>query len=170
MDTKTPFDFPAYIARLTEENLLCQANHFKPTTCSGIEYLEEMLQNFQTTSHFIATSDVCDESLRQVGGGWMKRRLFTVFILARYTYGDQPSLRRALSLCREVYRQFLSRLLHEESALQGDLLFLNLADVRSQELGGTFLNGCTGLYFMLTMDEPTDITYQIDQWQAETNA
>lgn len=63
-----------------------------------------------------------------------------------------------------------SRLLHEADDWSNEHLFLNLADVRSQELGGTFLNGCTGLYFMLTMDEPTDVSFTDGEWQSTFDA
>lgn len=165
MDSKTFFNFAEYIGNLTRHNMLAKKHGFFPTVCSGINFLEEPLQKYQTVSNFVCTSDVCDESTMQVGGGWMKRRLFTVFILARYLYGDMKSYTDAMALCRELYRQFLSRLLHDESDLRNDLLYLNLSDVRSQEIGGEFLNGCTGLYFMLTMDEPTDISFNENEWE-----
>lgn len=165
MDAKTFFDFHDYFSSLCLTNRLAVEHNFKPVTCSGINYLEELLTQFQTTANFVAVSDVCDESTLQVGGGWMKRRLITVFILSRFTFGDPKSYAAALTLCRELYRQFLSRLLHEADDWTNEHLFLNLTDIRSQELGGTFLNGCTGLYFMLTMDEPTDISYNSEEWQ-----
>lgn len=164
MDAKNPFDFAAYIAALTKSNRLARCHHFQPSTCSGINYLEGMLEQYQTTANFVCTSDVCDESTLQVGGGWMKRRLFTVFILARCEYGNQQSQTAALALCRELYRQFLSRLLRDQDDLRNELIYLNFADIRSMELGGQFLNGCTGLYFMLSMDEPTDISYNAEEW------
>lgn len=38
------------------------------TTCSGINYLEGLLEDYREASRMICVSDVCDESLRQVGG------------------------------------------------------------------------------------------------------
>jgi len=168
MDAKTPFDFPAYIRRLTASNRLAAAHGFHFSTCSGIDYLEGMLAEFQQTANFVSVSDVCDESTVQVGGGWMKRRLFTTFILARYTFADPDSYAAAIALCRELYRQFLSRLLRDSDDWTNEMLYLNFADIRCTELGGTFLNGCTGLYFLLTMDEPTCLCYDKAEWNAET--
>lgn len=164
MDAKKSFDFAAYVEGMTGANRLARANRFTFCTCSGINYLEELLQNYQSVRNFVAVSDLCDESVMQVGGGWMKRRLFTVFVLARAPYGDMRAQKEAMSLCRELYRQMLSRLLRDEADLRNDLIYLNLQDVRSSELGGSFLNGCTGLYFMLTMDEPTDISFNGEEW------
>ena len=43
------------------------------------------------------------------------------------------------------------------------MLIIN--DIRSRELGGQFLNGCTGLYFMVALDEPTDLHFNAEEWQ-----
>lgn len=70
----------------------------------------------------------------------------------------------AMAMCREVQRQLHSRLLHDASQYQDDLMQLSLRDIRSRELGGSFLNGCTGLYFMVSMDEPTELCYNPEEW------
>jgi len=163
------FDYISYIKQLTSENVLCQKEGFQFCTCSGVNYLEELLRRYQRWSSFVAVSDVCDETTGQRGGGWTRRRLFTTFILRRFKYGDMTSQRAARDLCREVYRQFQSRLLFDEDKHNNRMLFLNFEDIRSQELGGEFINGCTGLYFMLTMDEPTDISYNAAEWDAGTS-
>lgn len=166
MNAYTFFDFAEYIHRLTLENKYAVSNGFQFTTCSGINYLEEALRRYQDAPALVCVSDVCDESTIQRGGGWMKRRLFTVFILRRFEWGNMGSQTAARDICRELYRQFQSRLLHDEDGLNNDLLFLNFEEIRSTEIGGTFLNGATGLYFMLTMDEPTDISYNAEEWEA----
>lgn len=158
------FDFNRYIERLAAANRLARDEGFATARCSGVESLEGLLQQMQSAERIIAVSDVCDESLMQRGGGWMKRRLFTVFILSRFTLGDMADYGQQMGLCRELYRQLLSRLLRDGERWANDMIYLNMGDVRSMELGGTFLAGATGLYFMLTMDEPTDISYDESLW------
>ena len=72
-----------------------------------------------------------------------------------------------LNICRYIFRQFLSRPLHDKEYQKfGDQLeYLNLNQVYSTELGRYSMNGCTGLYFMLTSDEPTDLQYDESAWQ-----
>lgn len=168
MDTTTFFDFTAYMARLTAENRLARREDFRAVTCSGMGYLEGLLQEFQTTANFVATSDVCAETTFMHAGGWFKRRVFTVFLLMRYAFGDGQDAARKMALCRELFRQFQSRFIRDAEALSGEMLYLNTADIRSNELGGTFLSGCTGLYFMLSMDEPTQLCYDPEEWQSAT--
>ena len=158
------FDFIEYIKELTQTNKLAISQGFEHTTCSGINYLEGMLEQYQTTANFVCTTDTCQESTFQQSGGWFKRRVYTVFILARHEYGNMDDYAAKLDICRELFRQLQSRFLHDSELLQTQLLYLHTEDIRSNELGATFLNGCTGLYFMLSMDEPTDITYNPQEW------
>ena len=93
--------------------------------------------------------------------------MFTVFLLARYDTRSKDDYRAKLSLCRELFRQMHSRFIVDASWLQSDLCYLAVDEIRSRELGGQFLNGCTGLYFMLAIDEPTDLQYNSEEWNAE---
>lgn len=45
--------------------------------------------------------------------------------------------------------------------------FLDLTQVYSSELGRWSMNGVTGLYFMITSDEPIDIQYDESLWQTQ---
>ncbi len=160
------FDFTGYIHSLTTANRLAAAEGFRPSTCSGVQHLEGMLQEFQTTANFVSASDICEESTFQHGGGWFKRRVFTVFVLMRYRFGDTTDQAAKMTTCRELLRQFQSRIIRDSQRLMLKDIYVNTADIRSRELGGTFLSGCTGLYFMLTIDEPTDLCYNGDEWTA----
>lgn len=153
-----------YLLSLARENRLARELDFRPCTFSGINYLEGLLQQFRDAGRLFAVSDVCDENLIQRGGSWIKRRVFTVYILSCFDPGDMDDYNRALGETRELYRQVLSRLLHDEGRMQGRLLYLDLSSVKSQELGGMFLNGATGLYFVLRMDQPIDISYNAENW------
>lgn len=159
------FDFLSYIDRLASTNTLAVKSGFHPCTCSGAGALEGLLQHFRKHTAFICASDTCEQSTLQVGGAWVTRRLFQVWVLHRFSFGDPASYTKALTLCREVYRQFLTHLIHDVPALGENLTYLNVADVRTRELGGTFLNGCTGLTFMITLDEPTTLVYNPAEWE-----
>lgn len=163
------FDFISYMEGLCRKNRLMRELGFVATTCSGINYVEGMLEQYQTAANFVCTSDVCSESTFTASGGWFKRRVFTVFILMRYAYGDRADYAEKLGQCREVLRQLQSRFIRDSVRLQDRLLYLNTGDIRSNELGGTFLNGCTGLYFMISMDEPVELVYNGDEWEEEDN-
>ena len=165
MNTKTLFDFVGYIKGLTKQNRLANDHQFVPCTCSGIGYLEDVLSRLRNERAFVCVFDICEESITRHGGGWFKRRVFTVFILSRYNVRDNEDYHAKMNLCRELFRQFHSRFIVDEHRLQSELTYMGVDDIRSRELGGQFLNGCTGLYFMVALDEPTDLQYNQDEWQ-----
>lgn len=167
MDAKSFFDFPAYMARLTRTNRLAAAHGFVPCTCSGIGALEGALERYQTAANLVCTSDVCQESTFLHSGGWFKRRVFTVFLLARCPYADTGAQAAAMTLVRELLRQFQSAFIRDAEALTGEMLYLRADDIRSNELGAELLNGATGLYFVLSMDEPTELCYNPEEWAEE---
>lgn len=165
MNTKTLFDFVGYIKNLTQQNCLANDLQFVPCTCSGIGYLEDVLSRLRNERAFVCVSDVCEESITRHGGGWFKRRVFTVFLLSRYNVRDTEDYHTKMNLCRELFRQFHSRFIVDEHRLQSELTYMAVDEIRCRELGGQFLNGCTGLYFMVALDEPTDLQYNQDEWQ-----
>lgn len=169
MDTKKLFDFNAYMARLTRQNRLAKAEKFHPCDCSGIGHLEGMLQNMRQQQAFVCTSDVAEESTVSRGGGFFKRRVFTSFVIKRFRPGDMASYRAALDTCRELMRQLHSKFIIDEADLQNELVYLNVANVKSRELGGQFLDSATGLYFTIAMDEPIDLTYNADEWDTTSD-
>lgn len=165
MKSKNLFDFHSYLFRLVGENKLSLRHGFHPCSCSGIAHLEELLSIHRSHKAFVCLSDTTDDSIARKGGGWFKRRLFTVFVLHRFDTRNMADYQEKLTLCRELFRQFHSRFIRDEHDLQNDLAYLNVGDIRSRELGGTFLNGCTGLYFLLSMDEPADLQYDKEEWE-----
>ena len=164
MDAKHLFDFHNYLYELVEKNKLARTHEFYPCSCSGISYLEEMLSNSRSHKAFVCLTDTSEDSTTRKSGGWFKRRVFTVFILCRYNTRSQEDYREKLGVCRELFRQLHSRFLIDEHDLQNELAYLDVENIRSRELGGQFLNGCTGLYFMLAIDEPIDLQYDATAW------
>ena len=164
MNSKTFFDFNAYMARLTRQNRLAVAEEFHPCDCSGIAHLEGILANMRTKKAFVCTSEVADESTVSRGGGFCKRRVFTVFIVKRFSRDNMESYREALNTCRELMRQFHSRFIIDEADMQNELIYLGVANVKSRELGGNFLDSATGLYFTISMDEPINLVYDKSEW------
>ncbi len=138
---------------------------FHPCTVSGIEFLQEPLQQFRQKTAFLAVDDTNDATIVQQSGGWFKRRTFTVFLLMRYRMDDMADRRAKLDICREIYRQFVSRMIIDKEDLSNELVYLNTARIMSRELGTYFMSGCTGLYFMTDVLEPIDVMYNEKEWR-----
>lgn len=68
MDTSKFFDGHAYFKELTEKNKLAKANSFFPCSCSGINSLQDVLDNFRKQSAFVCVDDTNDAATEQIGG------------------------------------------------------------------------------------------------------
>ena len=165
MDAVNLFDAIGYFKNMCSGNRLAKAHNFYPCVCSGINSLEEVLENFRRQSAFFAVDDTNDGVTERRSGGYFKKRTFTIFIMKRYTFNDMEDRQRALDICRQLARQVHSRMLLDGEDLTNDLIYLNTDNVYSRELGEYFINGCTGLYFMIDVSEPIDLSYDADEWE-----
>lgn len=167
MDGKNLFDYIAYFKGLWEKNVLAQSENFKFCTCSGIETLQGPLQQFRTANAFFCVDDTNDgATFRGRNGGWFKKRTLTVFLMHRYNMKEMATYETALAKCRKLFLQLLTRMLIDEDSLSNEMVYLRTESVLSRELGQYFLNGCTGLYFMVEVSEPVDLTYEASAWQS----
>lgn len=158
------FDFIEYFKNVTSENKMAAAEGFTFTTCSGTGYLEEVLQQFRRSANFVCLSDTAQGTYFERGGGFYQRRVVTLHFLSRYAHGDMTDYRRALDRSRELCRQFVSRIIADTEALRSELIFFNTGDIRTNDLGGEFVNGATGRVMMFSIDEPTCLCYNNDEW------
>lgn len=164
MDFKNLFDAYAYFGDICARNKLAQEHSFRLCRCTGLEGLQEAVDQFRTASAFFCIDDTTDGATFQRGGGFFQRRVFTVFLLKRYMFNNMVSRMEALTICRRLYAQVYSRLLLDSERLLNDYTYLNADRVSFREVADYFLNGCTGLYFMFDVDEPVDLSYEQEEW------
>lgn len=100
------------------------------------------------------------------GTGFFRTDVYTVFIVAGYRIEDMADREAKLDLCRRIFRQMHSRLLHDkEEMTYGDSLeYMRVGEVYSTEISRYAMNGVTGLYFMVQNEEPVDICYDGAEW------
>lgn len=158
------FDAIGYFKELCAQNRLAKSEGFYPCACSGIDSLEEVLENFRKQQSFMAVDDTNDGVTEQRSGGYFKKRTITVFLLHRYEFGNMSDREQALAVCREIFRQIHSRLLVDKERFDNCLIYMNTENIYSRELGQYFINGCTGLYFMVDVSEPLNLMYDSDEW------
>lgn len=166
MDAKNLFDAEAYFRDMAERNRLARENDFRFCTCSGIESLQGPIEMFTDAPAFFCLDDTNDGVMfRGRSGGWFLKRTFTVFVMKRYDFNDEPSRIAALAVCRRLMQQVASRMIVDAADMSNELVYLHVDNILSRELGQYFLNGCTGLYFMIDVSEPVNLTYDTDEWQ-----
>lgn len=156
-----------YFLQLANENVLCIQNKFKGVRCSGPENIPALIDDYRKTANFIVVDDTTDNVVFGTRPGYQTRTVVSVWILAQYDFNDNEERERKLSLCRRVFKQFLSRMLvdFQNYEITGGTIFLDSDNITYKELGRYSLNGVTGLYFTANIDKPTDLSYDETQWQ-----
>ncbi len=165
MNTTEFFDAEEYFKGINSKNRLSKRHGFYFCTSSGIESLQGPLEKFKKEKAFFCIDDVNDGQMYQgKGGGYYKRRTLTVFLMHRYSFNDENDRLAKLKICRQLFRQISTRLLKDSKKLKSDLIYLGADNILSREFGQYFMNGCTGLYFMVDVEEPVDLKYNPDEW------
>lgn len=163
------FDAFEYFERLGKENKLAVDSGFKTGQCSGIGGLQDMMAQFRKNSRFVLVDDTTSENTYTNGVGYFRKDVYTVFIVAEYSIDDMGDRQRKLDLCRRIFRQMHSRIIHDKDEMvYGDSLeYMKVDQVFSNEFPEYFMNGVTGLYFMIENEEPVDLQYQESEWITE---
>lgn len=159
--------FPAldYFSQLAKSNRLATEHDFHPCLCSGPDSIQGVMDSFRKYKNFIMVDDTTSQQTFSNGVGYFRRDVYTVFIVAHYRYDDMAEREQKLNLCRQLFRQFHSRLLHDRDGLGDErLTYLQLNNIYSTEFGRYAMNGVTGLYFMVQNEQPIDISYEQSDW------
>lgn len=160
------FDAVAYFVAMTMRNRLAQERGFLPVTISNTDNLEGLMEEYRDNDRFVAITDTNSGNLSSSDGayGFMKRRAYTVFILSAYEYGNMLARQEELELCRELFRQFVSRILRDKYLYDEKQMYFDTNAIPNQEIGRYYLSGMTGLHFTLYVQEPVDLVYEEEQW------
>ena len=97
-------------------------------------------------------------------GGWFKRRTVTVFILQKYSITNMDERQTRLEECRVIKNRFHSKIIADAQEME-EFMYLDKSRMPHFEIDEYFANGCTGLYFMISFNEPTDLQYDANDWE-----
>jgi hypothetical protein len=158
------FDAYNYFEEICRKNKITAAGKYRFCKVSGLTHMEEVIANFRTERAYFCVDDTENGNLIQQGGGYVERRMYTVFLLKKYGFGKMDEQHDALNECREIYRQIVKKLIRDRHFLENDMTYLRLDRIPFYEISGYFISGCTGLYFMVTIDIPTDLCYDGKDW------
>ncbi len=160
------FDAHQYFEELCTTNKKATEENFKFCRVSGISHMEEVIQNFSKEKAYFCIDDTADGSMMQhSGGGYFERRQYTVFLLKKYPYGDMEKQHIALNQCREIFWKLVKKLIYDRRRLENEMTYLNVDRIPFYEVPGYYISGCTGLYFMVTIDIPTELCYDSNEWK-----
>ena len=84
----------------------------------------------------------------------------------RHTAEDMEAHAECMETMRELFRQFMSRLLPEKVRLEQNCIYLD-PRITFYEIDRYFFSGAAGAYFQIAVDVYTDLRYNADEWDTE---
>lgn len=159
------FDPSAYIETLTGSLNTCIDGDYKFARISGMSNMEGILANRKRKKNFVAIDDSENGAIVRGGGaGYFDRRPYTVIICSAIDPMDMDARDVKLEEHRGIYRSFLTRMIRDRAAGDASLMFLDPERAPYFEIAGAFGNGCVGIYFMIYIDNPINLTYNDADW------
>lgn len=135
--------------------------HFCRVT--GLGYLEDVLANMKTKNAFLAVDDSDDGMTIRKGGAYFNRRSVVVYILKKYNFLRQDEREAVLQETRAIREKITSRMLKDSNEVE-EMYYLNKDRIPYHEVSGYFAAGTTGVYFIVTIEEPVNLCYDASDW------
>ena len=157
------WDATAFFASLTEKNKFAKAHGFVFARVSGLDGFEEVLQQLQSATAIVAVSDI-SQGYIEVNNSPHTRRVKTVFLAMRHAILDMEARQMCMNIMRELFRQFMSKLILEKTKQEQNNIFLD-PHISFQEIDQYFFSGCACAFFQIAVDTYTDLRYDPTEWQ-----
>ena len=159
------WDAANFFQQLTENNKLAEEEGFAFCRVSGLEGFEEAVNQMQSQSAFVCVSDIND-GYTELNNSPRTRRIKTVFLAMRHAAEDMQARTECMEIMRELFRQFMSKLILEKVKLEQNCIYLD-PRISFNEIDRYFFNGAAGAYFQIAIDCFTDLRFNPDEWTAE---
>lgn len=156
------WDAITFFQNLTSQNKLAQEKKFTFARVSGLEGFEECLDTLQSSSAFVAVSDIA-QGYTDINNTPHTRRVKTVFLAMRHKIDEMAARQRCMDTMRELFRQFMSVLILEKTKLEQNAIYLD-PRISFNEIDRYFFSGCACAYFQIGVDVYTDLRYNQDEW------
>ncbi len=153
----------AFFQNLTEQNKLAQQKQFKFCKVTGLQGFEEALGRLQTATAFVAIDD-SSQGYTALANSPHTRRVKTVFLAMRHPIDDMTARDFCLGIMRELFRQFMTRLILERTKLEQNAIYID-ERIQFQEIDEYFFSGCACTYFQIAVDTYTDLRFNYDEWE-----
>ena len=152
----------AFFLDLTARNKFAREHDFAFCRVSGLEGFEEALAHLQSDKAFVCVSDI-SQGYTELNNTPHTRRVKTVFLAMRHAIDDMAARQRCMETMRELFRQFMSMLILEQTKLQQHALYLD-PRISFQEIDRYFFSGCACAYFQIAVDTYTDLRFNPEEW------
>ena len=157
------WDATEYFEHLTATNRLAKREGFTFCRVSGLDGFEEALDNMQQSLAFICVSDIAN-GYTELNNTPRTRRVKTIFLAMRHKIDDMRARNTCMDIMREVFRQFMSKLILEKTKLENHCIYLD-PRISFNEIDRYFFSGCACAFFQVAVDVFTDLRLNPDEWE-----
>lgn len=117
----------------------------------------------QQSLAFICVSDIAN-GYTELNNTPRTRRVKTIFMAMRHKIDDMRARNTCMDTMREVFRQFMSKLILEKTKLENHCIYLD-PRISFNEIDRYFFSGCACAYFQIAVDVYTDLRLNPDEWE-----
>lgn len=157
------WDAVNFFETLTDENLLARKEKFTFCRVSGLDGFEEALESMQSSVAFVCVSDIAG-GYTELNNTPRTRRVKTVFLAMRHALNDMAARQECMDTMRELFRQFMSKLILEKTKLEQHCIYLD-PRITFTEVDRYFASGCACAYFQIAVDVFTDLRFNKEEWE-----
>ena len=158
----TNWNASAFFEDLTKRNKLAQGKGFRFCRVSGLDGFEEALQAMLSTTAFVCVSDL-SQGFTAINNTPRTRRVKTVFLAMRCAVDDMEARQQCLDTMQELFRQFMSVLIQEETRLREKFIYLD-PRITFHEIDRYFFSGTACAFFEIAIDKYTDLRFNPEEW------
>lgn len=158
------FDATAYFKEIHSKMKRTVSGKYRFCKSTGLSSMEGVVANYQKDPAYFVLDDTQDGYNFRKGGGYFGRRMFIVFILKKFTLGNMEQQTAALQECRSIFKTVCTRIIKDKDIKADDQIYFDTDRIPYYELDGYAIAGCTGVYFMISVDEPTNLCYDASEW------
>lgn len=161
MNTLSNWDATAFFRSLTQTNRLAQQHHFCFCRVSGMSDFQELLGSHSGTA-FVCVDDL-SEGYIELNNSPRTRRVKSVFFAMRYPIDKLDLRAERMETMRELFRQFMSKLILEDTKLRECNLILD-PRIRFSDIPEYFVSGCACARFQVAVELITDLRLNPQEW------
>lgn len=147
--------------KLTQNKLAASLN-FRFAEVSSLEGFEQALHLMQSSSAILAVSDD-SQGYIDINNAPHTRRIKTVFMAMRHPIDDMKARARCFANMRELFRQFASVLILEQTRLANQCVHID-QQISFNEIDRYFFSGAACAFFQIAIDNFTDLRYNPAEW------
>lgn len=161
------FDGDQYFRKIVETNKLMQEHKFEFKRVTGVGNLEEVVASMQSCGAMFALEDGVDGAVVNSNGRSVYRRVFICYMFKLADLFDMNNHSDNLELCRTIFLQVLSKMLEDSYSDEYTKrnIAINADTVHFKEMKGYQLNGASGMYFVINIDEAIGLCHNPMAWK-----